>query len=385
MFIFLLLCFKCFVQSFACLSHKYSICKALFLLTQNGHAPSTNGHSNGVGVASVTDSKSGSVILFASSVDKRTEMSMLMQQIKKQWSDQDYKCCRDLQKYVLDKEDAWVLDRDLLAFVGDVLCSISAETKVRLMRVLAVCALKESFVHFLHQDREKRHLMNYANKFDQLTLDEQKAVGLFICHLFANQQTQNWALYFSEWTAGYGDDDDSSEDEGDENGDPPSETTSNARITAKITRMCLQDLNPTLQGYGGAIAHNLALRRVRVMHRPASMEDEDISGSQLESESVSHSSLASNGGKMATLRAHDALALELTVCIVDQLFRKKGTYRLTEPVLFQCLTALVSFLPLIKSDLSYYHETFDQDLKSLEGRKLSPRNQQLADTLLAQL
>ena len=61
--------------------------------------------------------------------------------------------CRDLQKYVLDKEDSWVLDRALLKFVGDVLRSISSETKVRIMRVLAVCALKESFVAFLHQVR----------------------------------------------------------------------------------------------------------------------------------------------------------------------------------------------------------------------------------------
>ena len=45
------------------------------------------------------------------------------------------------------------MDRALLKFVGDVLRSISAETKVRIMRVLAVCALKESFVAFLHQVR----------------------------------------------------------------------------------------------------------------------------------------------------------------------------------------------------------------------------------------
>ena len=50
--------------------------------------------------------------------------------------------------------------------------------------------------------------------------------------------------------------------------------TSNARVTAKITRLCLHSLNPTLQSYGGAIAHNLAIRRVRVMHRPLSSEDE---------------------------------------------------------------------------------------------------------------
>ena len=56
--------------------------------------------------------------------------------------------------------------------------------------------------------------------------------------------------------------------------DEEAEMTSNARVTAKITRLCLHSLNPTLQSYGGAIAHNLAIRRVRVMHRPLSSEDE---------------------------------------------------------------------------------------------------------------
>lgn len=348
------------------------------------------------------DPSQGSVVLFASSVDKRTEMSMLMQQVKKQWSDDDHKRCRDLQKYVLDKEDSWVLDRALLKFVGDVLRSISAETKVRIMRVLAVCALKESFVAFLHQDRENRFIMNYVNKFAYLTLEEQKAVSLFICHLFSNPQTQSWALYFSEWTVGDPDDsssDDSTEDEdtevqnghnGTSNGgaevgqklpktvevDEEAEMTSNARVTAKITRLCLHSLNPTLQSYGGAIAHNLAIRRVRVMHRPLSSEDE-VSG---ESESLSHSHI---NGSHATLRAHDAVAIELTISIID-LFNR-GTFKLTEPVLYQCLTALVSFLPLIKTDLTHYYQKFDEDLKSLEDKKLSNRNQELVKTLMAQI
>ena len=47
--------------------------------------------------------------------------------------------------------------------------------------------------------------MNYVNSFAYLSLDEQKAVALFLCHLFANQQTQSWVLYFSEWTVGGGD------------------------------------------------------------------------------------------------------------------------------------------------------------------------------------
>ena len=135
-------------------------------------------------------------------LDKQTEISMLVKQTKAQWSDEDLKRVKDLQKYTLDKEDSWVLDEALLKFVGDVLNSSSSETKVRLLRVLAVCALKESFITFLNQDRQRRHLMNYANNFDKISLNEQKAVAIFICNLFSHVKTQNWALYFSEWAQG---------------------------------------------------------------------------------------------------------------------------------------------------------------------------------------
>ena len=94
------------------------------------------------------------------------------------------------------------LDEALMNFVGDVLNSSSTETKIRLFRVLAVCALKNTFVTFLHLDRQRRHLMNYANNFSELTLNEQKSVALFLVNLFSDPQTQSWVLYFSEWSQG---------------------------------------------------------------------------------------------------------------------------------------------------------------------------------------
>ena len=146
------------------------------------------------------------IVLFdKGTLDKQTEISMLMKQTKAQWSDEDLKRVKDLQKYTLDKEDSWVLDEALMNFVGDVLNSSSSETKIRLFRVLAVCALKETFVTFLHQDRKMRHVMNYMNKFSFLSLSEQKAVAIFICNLFSHPQTQSWALYFSEWSEGKND------------------------------------------------------------------------------------------------------------------------------------------------------------------------------------
>ena len=60
-------------------------------------------------------------------LDKQTEISMLVKQTKAQWSDEDLKRVKDLQKYTLDKEDSWVLDEALLNFVGDVLKSLCIE------------------------------------------------------------------------------------------------------------------------------------------------------------------------------------------------------------------------------------------------------------------
>ena len=42
------------------------------------------------------------------------------------------------------------------------------------------------------------------------------------------------------------------------------ETTSNARITSKVARICLESLNPSLQDYGSAICYNIATRDIRV-------------------------------------------------------------------------------------------------------------------------
>ena len=42
------------------------------------------------------------------------------------------------------------------------------------------------------------------------------------------------------------------------------ENTSNARVTTKVARLCLESLNPSLQDYGSAIVYNIANRDIRV-------------------------------------------------------------------------------------------------------------------------
>jgi len=311
-------------------------------------------------------------------LDKQTEISMLVKQTKAQWSDEDLKRVKDLQKYTLDKEDSWVLDEALLKFVGDVLNSSSSETKVRLLRVLAVCALKESFITFLNQDRQRRHLMNYANNFDKISLNEQKAVAIFICNLFSHVKTQNWALYFSEWAQGASGREKQTDEECIENilfEDP--EITSNARITSKVARICLESLNPSLQDYGSAICYNIATRDIRVMQRPMSQDE------TLDTNDVKNFSLqASNGKNVATLRAYDAIALELCICVIMLL--KKNVRNLSEVVHWRCLQSAVNFLPLIQSDLKHYYPgSLQEDINELMEVPFSERNSKLVLELLA--
>ena len=56
------------------------------------------------------------------------------------------------------------------------------------MRLLAVGALRQDFWSFLQMDRRDRHLMKYPNDFENLTVEEQKAVTLFLCNNFSSSK-----------------------------------------------------------------------------------------------------------------------------------------------------------------------------------------------------
>lgn len=60
------------------------------------------------------------------------------------------------------------------------------ELRLRLLNVLAVAALKEDIILVLHQDRREHVFMNYANNFDRLPIDEQKALALFVSYQHKN-------------------------------------------------------------------------------------------------------------------------------------------------------------------------------------------------------
>ena len=54
------------------------------------------------------------------------------------------------------------------------------------MRLLAAGALREDFWSFLQLDRKERFLMKYPDDFENITVEEQKAVALFLCNNFSS-------------------------------------------------------------------------------------------------------------------------------------------------------------------------------------------------------
>ena len=110
----------------------------------------------------------GCVILFDDIFDARTEIKLLQAQLKNEKEQQSVK---DLQKFLLQKEDnsSWLLDDQLHSLISSTLANGPEETKTRILRLLALCALKDNFINFLNLDRKERCLMRHAIKFQGST------------------------------------------------------------------------------------------------------------------------------------------------------------------------------------------------------------------------
>ena len=57
---------------------------------------------------------------------------------------------------------------------------------LKVLRLLAAGALRHDFWSFLQLDRKERQLMKFPNDFDNLSVDEQKAVAMFLCNSFSS-------------------------------------------------------------------------------------------------------------------------------------------------------------------------------------------------------
>ena len=57
---------------------------------------------------------------------------------------------------------------------------------LKVLRLLAAGALRQDFWSFLQLDRKERQLMKFPNDFDNLSVEEQKAVAMFLCNSFSS-------------------------------------------------------------------------------------------------------------------------------------------------------------------------------------------------------
>ncbi|CAK1547369.1 unnamed protein product [Leptosia nina] len=154
----------------------------------------------------------------------------------------------ELQQYLVQGEGSWVLGDDFLSFIGRVLSdlSIKSEARCAALRCLAASALRDDVSLVLHQDRRQHALLGYAHSIDLLPVEEQRALGLFVCNLFENTSSSEWLLYISEW-------------------EYRGHALSNIRVTTKVCVQCMLSEQTDLREYGTALLYNIASKEVKTV------------------------------------------------------------------------------------------------------------------------
>ncbi|XP_043686828.1 uncharacterized protein LOC122638147 isoform X4 [Vespula pensylvanica] len=184
-------------------------------------------------------------IVFKDTVDVKAEYEGLVNCLEGKLNDEERTCLSELRQYVLENEGSWALGDYFLNFVGRILYdkSLATETRVKLLDVLSVAALKDDVILLLHQDRREHILMNYAFDIDRHPPEEQLPLAEFLANMFENLSSSEWLLYISEWQH-------------------QNQSISNIRVTTKVAVHSLLSNSFELQTRGAAIIHNLACKEV---------------------------------------------------------------------------------------------------------------------------
>ena len=207
-------------------------------------------------------------VSYPNAVDARSEFQLLQRSLTKE-SQEEYKdVLASFRSYVFNKEGSWALDAQLLRFIDAVLNGGAADpkNKVRLLRLLATCSVRQDFQVLLSNDRKTMVLLNYAARFSALPADEQTAAGLLLCNISSQHLGRSWLLYISKWRNSAG------------------EETSNAEISSAVARCSAQSYNPALKKYAVGLIFNLSLKDVegyREIENDASAATQNFEGSVL--------------------------------------------------------------------------------------------------------
>jgi len=316
------------------------------------------------------------MITFPDTVNSRTDFDTLSRLLEATGLDKaDKQCLSDLREYVIKGEDSWILDTKLVNFIGALLehRSLNPDIRAKLVRLLAAGALREDFWSFLQMDRKDRHLMKFPQDFENLTVEEQKAVTLFLCNNFSSPKGTDWLFYTSTWRL-----EDNTE-------------VSNIKITSKVASFSLVSYTPSLQDYGSAMIYNIAMKEAKALSVPsAQYNEEDLPSVQLEYGSVSDKEImtSSVNGVMAdttfvTLKVYNDIAAELSIAILKYL---KRTETPPEEILFRCVKSLVKFSVILRADLMSCIAMVSVDLDTIipgKSERVDKSWEQLREQLLA--
>jgi len=284
-------------------------------------------------------SQGDQLITFKDTLNPKTDFDQLSRLLEGSLDEKEKQCLTDLKEYLVKKEDAWILDQKLLNFIGGLLehRSLNADIRVKLLRLLAAGALRVDFWSFLQMDRKERHLMKYPNDFEDLSVEEQKAVALFLCNNFSSGKGAEWLMYGSPWKI----------DEKRE--------TSNVRITSKVAAYSLVSYTPSLQDYGSALIYNIALKEAKALSVPlAKYTEEGLPTVQLDYGSVSDKDIMTNSTnglsetKFVTLKVYNDVTVELCMAILKFIKKTKNP---NEEILYRCVKSLLKFSLILKGEL----------------------------------
>ena len=73
--------------------------------------------------------------------------------------------------------------------------TLPSEGRVAMLRLLAFGSSQDDLVLILHMDRKDHVIMNYAQEFDRLPIQEQEALAMFVSY-FELTNTEHWTFFW---------------------------------------------------------------------------------------------------------------------------------------------------------------------------------------------
>ena len=177
-------------------------------------------------------------VTFNNAVDPRTDLELLRRNLPLNEYEEQIKSFRN---YIF-KNESWILqETKFLSFISYILNDSNEDNRVKLLRLLAHCAVKADIMS-IFTDKEMRLVKYIDANFERNSVEEQKSVCLLLCQMSSHSSGRNFLLYQSPWV----------NEEG--------AKKCNSQMTAKVAKISTESLNPALRSFGIGLLHNISLK-----------------------------------------------------------------------------------------------------------------------------